>query len=127
MPINQIAQLQDAELRVYEMALEEPTEDFVDGPALDDSECARAMAFGMMAIEERLDLVCFGEMGIGNTTSAAALCHALYGGSAAGGPAPAPVFRAPRDSQDRSGGGRGRPPRRPSGRPPAHSGRPRWP
>ena len=81
--INQIAQLQDAELRVYEMALEEPTEDFVDGPALDDSECARAMAFGMMAIEERLDLVCFGEMGIGNTTSAAALCHALYGGNAA--------------------------------------------
>ncbi len=80
--INQIAQIADAELRVYEMALEEPTADFVDGRALDDEDCARAMAYGMMAIEERLDLVCLGEMGIGNTTSAAAICHALYGGTA---------------------------------------------
>lgn len=80
--INQIAQIADAELRVYEMALEEPTADFVDTRALDDEDCARAMAYGMMAIEERLDLVCLGEMGIGNTTSAAAICHLLYGGKA---------------------------------------------
>ena len=36
----------------------------------------------MMAIEPGLHLLCLGEMGIGNTTSAAALCAALFGGAA---------------------------------------------
>ena len=29
-----------------------------------------------------MDLLCLGEMGIGNTTAAAALAHALFGGRA---------------------------------------------
>ncbi len=41
------------------------------------------MAYGMMAVEPGLDVLCLGEMGIGNTTSAAALCCALFGGEAA--------------------------------------------
>ena len=41
------------------------------------------MAYGMMAVEPGIDLLCLGEMGIANTTSAAALAHALFGGSAA--------------------------------------------
>ena len=48
-----------------------------------DEECARAMAYGMMAVEPMIDVLALGEMGIANTTSAAALCHALFGGSAA--------------------------------------------
>ena len=81
--INQLCRVADAELRVYEMALEEPTADFTQGPALSDEECARAMAYGMMAVEPDLDLICLGEMGIANTTSAAALSAALFGGTAA--------------------------------------------
>jgi len=81
--INQLCRVADAELRVYEMALEEPTADFTRGPALSDEECARSMAYGMMAVEPDLDLICLGEMGIANTTSAAALSAALFGGSAA--------------------------------------------
>src|SRR5215468_2035783 len=81
--INQLCRVADAELRVYEMALEEPTADFTKGPALSDEECARAMAYGMMAVEPDLDLICLGEMGIANTTSAAALSAALFGGTAA--------------------------------------------
>ena len=81
--INQLCRVADAELRVYEMALEEPTADFTEGPALSDEECARSMAYGMMAVEPDLDLVCLGEMGIANTTSAAALSAALFGGTAA--------------------------------------------
>ncbi len=81
--INQLCKTVDADLRVYEMALEHPTRDFTEGPALSDEECARAAAYGMMAVEPGIDLLCLGEMGIGNTTSAAALCHALYGGTAA--------------------------------------------
>jgi nicotinate-nucleotide--dimethylbenzimidazole phosphoribosyltransferase len=37
------------------------------------------MAYGMMAVEEGLDVLALGEMGIGNTTSAAALACALWG------------------------------------------------
>ena len=81
--VNQICRSVDADLRVYELSLEAPTADFVSGPAMDDAECARAMAYGMMAVEQGIDLVALGEMGIANTTSASALCLALFGGEAA--------------------------------------------
>src|SRR5439155_4683894 len=68
--------------RVYELALDRPSADFTHGPALTEDECARAIAYGMMAVEPGLDLLCVGEMGIANTTAAAALCLALYGGDA---------------------------------------------
>jgi len=80
--VNQLCQLADADLRVYEMALEEPTADFSEAPAMSEEDCVRAMAYGMMAVEPGLDVLALGEMGIGNTTSAAALCHALFGGEA---------------------------------------------
>lgn len=78
--VNQLCQAFDADLRVYEMALDQPTADFTQGPAMDDGACARAMAYGMMAVEPNLDALCLGEMGIANTTSAAALACALFGG-----------------------------------------------
>lgn len=80
--VNQLCQLADAELRVYEMALEHPTADFTQEPAMTEAACAQAMAYGMMAVEDGIDVLCVGEMGIGNTTSAAALCCALFGGEA---------------------------------------------
>lgn len=81
--VNQLAAMVDGDLRVYEMALENPTADFTEGPAMDETGCARAMAYGMMAVEQGVDLLALGEMGIGNTTAAAAICHALYGGAPA--------------------------------------------
>ncbi len=81
--VNQLARLADSDLRVYELDLANPTDDFTLGPAMDEEACARAMAYGMMAVEPGLDLLCLGEMGIGNTTSAAAICTALFGGEAA--------------------------------------------
>jgi nicotinate-nucleotide--dimethylbenzimidazole phosphoribosyltransferase len=80
--VNQICRSVDADLRVYELALEVPTADFTTGPAMADDDCARAMAYGMMAVEQGIDLIALGEMGIGNTTAAAALCLALFGGTA---------------------------------------------
>ncbi|MBR9780587.1 MAG: nicotinate-nucleotide--dimethylbenzimidazole phosphoribosyltransferase [Rhodospirillales bacterium] len=80
--INQICKTVDAELRVMEVALEIPTNDFSQEPAMDDEGCAEAMAFGMSAIEKGIDLFVPGEMGIGNTTSAAAIAYALFGGEA---------------------------------------------
>jgi len=81
--VNQLCSLADADLRVYELALEEPTRDFTEAPAMDEEDCVRAMAYGMMSVEQGIDVLALGEMGIGNTTSAAAICCALYGGPAA--------------------------------------------
>jgi len=80
--VNQLCQVADADLRVYEMDLDHPTADFTAGPAMTGEGCARAMAYGMMAVEPGIDLLCLGEMGIANTTSASALCNALFGGDA---------------------------------------------
>ena len=81
--VNQLCKTFDADLRVYEMALETPTNDFTQGPAMDDEEAGRSLAYGMMAVESGLDVLCLGEMGIANTTSASALACALHGGTAA--------------------------------------------
>ncbi len=81
--VNQLCRVIDADLRVYEMSLDTPTGDIVDGPAMSEEECARAIAYGMMAVEPRIDALAIGEMGIANTTVAAALCLALFGGEAA--------------------------------------------
>ncbi|WP_342241851.1 nicotinate-nucleotide--dimethylbenzimidazole phosphoribosyltransferase [Inquilinus sp. OTU3971] len=81
--VNQLCQVADSDLRVYELDLEHPTADFTIAPAMTETECVRAMAYGMMAVEPGLDLLCLGEMGIGNTTAGAALATALFGGEAA--------------------------------------------
>ena len=81
--VNQLTALVDGDLRVYELALDEPTQDFTQAPAMSEADCAQAMAYGMMAVESGIDVLALGEMGIGNTTAAAALCGGLFGGSAA--------------------------------------------
>jgi nicotinate-nucleotide--dimethylbenzimidazole phosphoribosyltransferase len=80
--VNQLCRAVDADLRVYEMNLDQPTADIVEAPAMSEADCAKAIAYGMMAVEPGLDVIALGEMGIANTTSAAALCLALFGGSA---------------------------------------------
>jgi nicotinate-nucleotide--dimethylbenzimidazole phosphoribosyltransferase len=80
--VNQLCHLVDSDLRVYEMNLDNPTADFTQGPAMSEDECAHAMAYGMMAVEQGVSIICLGEMGIGNTTSASALCTELFGGDA---------------------------------------------
>lgn len=80
--VNQLCEVADADLRVYELDLENPTADFTQGPAMGEEECCRAMAYGMMAVESGVQLLALGEMGIGNSTAAAAICCALFGGEA---------------------------------------------
>ena len=81
--VNQICKTFDIGLKVFELALELPTRDISVDAALDEDECAATIAYGMEAIAGGCDLLCIGEMGIGNTTIAAALSYALCGGSAA--------------------------------------------
>src|SRR6202035_5417893 len=82
--VNQLCRVFDVGLKVYEMNLDTPTGDIVVEPAMSEAECARALAYGMMAVEPGIDALALGEMGIGNTTAAAGLCLALFGGEAAG-------------------------------------------
>lgn len=78
--INQICIAHDLGLKVFDLALDVPTADITQEPALDERGCAATMAFGMESIAGGTDLLCIGEMGIGNTTIASAIYHGLYGG-----------------------------------------------
>jgi nicotinate-nucleotide--dimethylbenzimidazole phosphoribosyltransferase len=80
--INQICIAHDFGLKVFDLALDVPTEDITQDAAMDEKTCAATMAFGMEAIAGGTDLLCIGEMGIGNTTVAAALLNGLFGGVA---------------------------------------------
>jgi nicotinate-nucleotide--dimethylbenzimidazole phosphoribosyltransferase len=77
--VNQICKTFGLGLKVYELALDHPTRDITEDAALDEAECAATMAYGMEATEGA-EILCIGEMGIGNTTIAAALAHGLFGG-----------------------------------------------
>lgn len=81
--VSQICQLHELNLRVFELALELPTGDITQTAAMDDRMCAATIAYGMEAVAGKPDLLAIGEMGIGNTTVAAAIYAALYGGSGA--------------------------------------------
>ena len=81
--INQICITHDLGLKVFDLALEVPTQDITEEAAMDERTCAATMAFGMESIAGGTDLLCIGEMGIGNTTIASAIYYALYGGTAA--------------------------------------------
>lgn len=80
--INQICKTFDIGLKVFDLASERPTPDITETAAMGEAECAATMAYGMEAIAGGVDLLVVGEMGIGNTTVAAALGHALFGGEA---------------------------------------------
>ena len=80
--INQLCRVAAAALSVVPLDLDRPTADFCVSPAMSEAECVDALHRGIAALAD-LDLVAVGEMGIGNTTSAAALCAALHGGEAA--------------------------------------------
>ena len=78
--INQLAQTAGAGLRVIPLSLEEPTADFTQAPAMDEKGFLEAVATGYDAVSPGFDLLCLGEMGIGNTTAAATIAAALFGG-----------------------------------------------
>lgn len=80
--INQIARAVDAELCVVPLEIDHPTADFTQAPAMTEREFLKAVATGYDAVKDHADIVCLGEMGIANTTVAAALAAGLYGGEA---------------------------------------------
>ncbi|WP_299884819.1 nicotinate-nucleotide--dimethylbenzimidazole phosphoribosyltransferase [uncultured Ruegeria sp.] len=81
--INQLAKSAGAKMDVHALDLEHPTADFTQSPAMTEAEVLRALQTGWQAVDPKADLLVVGEMGIGNTTPAAAIACALFGGDAA--------------------------------------------
>ncbi len=79
--INQLAKTFGAKLDVHALDLDRPTADFTEGPAMTEAEVVAALRKGFDAVDPAAHLFVAGEMGIGNTTVAAALAAALYGGT----------------------------------------------
>jgi nicotinate-nucleotide--dimethylbenzimidazole phosphoribosyltransferase len=81
--INALAAAAGLELEVVALDLDRPTADFTIAPAMDEAECLSALAAGAAVVKPGLDLLIVGEMGIGNSTAAAAICARSYGGTPA--------------------------------------------
>ena len=81
--VNQLSKAFGARMDVHTLSLERPTADFTRAPAMTEDELLDALSTGWDAVDPATDLLVTGEMGIGNTTSAAALAHAICGGAPA--------------------------------------------
>ncbi|MEH3103341.1 MAG: nicotinate-nucleotide--dimethylbenzimidazole phosphoribosyltransferase [Sphingomonas phyllosphaerae] len=81
--INALAAAAGLSLTVVPLALDQPTGDITNEPAMSEAECLDALDAGAAAVRPGTDLLIPGDMGIGNTTPAAALCAASFGGRAA--------------------------------------------
>lgn len=80
--INQLATHAGAALDVVSLHLDQPTNDFTQGPAMSKDGLLDALTAGWNSLRPQTDLLVVGEMGIGNTTSAAAIAALVCGGTA---------------------------------------------
>jgi nicotinate-nucleotide--dimethylbenzimidazole phosphoribosyltransferase len=73
-----------ARIEVVDVGVGRPTGNIRRGPAMNEAAFNRALQAGRSAVAMAgtVDVLALGEIGIGNTTPAAALCLALLGGSA---------------------------------------------
>ena len=81
--INQLSRAFGAAMTVHPLDLDRPTGDFTQGPAMAEADLLEALRCGWQAVDPTAGLLVTGEMGIGNTTAAAAICAALLGGEVA--------------------------------------------
>ncbi len=81
--VSQICGANDLGLKVFDLALDVPTENFMSHAAFDERGCAATMAFGMESVAGGFDLVALGSFGVGGDLAAAAVVTALQGSSAA--------------------------------------------
>ncbi|MDX8348299.1 nicotinate-nucleotide--dimethylbenzimidazole phosphoribosyltransferase [Cognatiyoonia sp. IB215446] len=81
--INQLSKAFGARMDVHALSLDVPTADFTEQPAMTEDEFIAALQTGWNAVDPAADLLVTGEMGIGNTTSAAAVAACVLGGDAA--------------------------------------------
>ncbi|MEO9876489.1 MAG: nicotinate-nucleotide--dimethylbenzimidazole phosphoribosyltransferase [Anderseniella sp.] len=78
--INQLCKANGATLKVVALELENPTADISQGPAMSETETLDALLRGAAEVDREADILLLGEMGIGNSTIAAAMACATFGG-----------------------------------------------
>lgn len=78
--LNAIAAHEDVTIRAFELAVENPTPNIAEAPAMTPKACASTIAYGFEALAEDPDTLAVGVMGAGVGTAAAAIACALYGG-----------------------------------------------
>ncbi|MEO9969577.1 MAG: nicotinate-nucleotide--dimethylbenzimidazole phosphoribosyltransferase [Hyphomonadaceae bacterium] len=81
-PLSAIATQVGAEIRVMELALDVPTGNIAEAPAMSERDCAATIAYGFEAVAGEPDLLALGVSGAGIGTAAAAVACALFGGTA---------------------------------------------
>lgn len=81
--INQLSACFGAKMSVEAIDLDRPTGDFTQVEAMSGADLLAALNRGWAAVDPAADLLVVGEMGIGNTTAAAAIACALFGGTPA--------------------------------------------
>ena len=80
-PLSAIATQAGATIRVFELALDQPTPSIAETAAMTQKECAATIAYGFEATEDHPDLLAVAVSGAGVGTAAAAVACALYGGT----------------------------------------------
>ncbi len=80
--INALSKAAGLDLTIVALDLDRPTADFTREPAMSEADCLAALNAGAAAVEGMAELIVLGEMGIGNSTTAAALCLASFEGQA---------------------------------------------
>ena len=79
-PLSAIAAQNGANIRVFELAIEQPTPCISEAAAMSEQECAATIAYGFEALEGAPDCLAIAVTGAGIGTAAAAVACALYGG-----------------------------------------------
>jgi nicotinate-nucleotide--dimethylbenzimidazole phosphoribosyltransferase len=80
--VNQLCRAFGIGLTVEALDLDRPVANITLAPAMNEEEMVAAFNRGLSAVPENADVLCPGEMGIGNTTAAAAIAMGLFGGEA---------------------------------------------
>lgn len=80
--INALARACGATFAVHPLDLDRATGDIAESAAMDQDECLAALSAGAAAVPPGTQLLIVGEMGIANTTPAAALAAMAFGGTA---------------------------------------------
>ena len=77
--INALCRSNGIDFGAYDVGVDNPTRNFLNASAMDESEVYEAFLLGWNSVPEFADLFAVGEMGIGNTTPSAAIISVITG------------------------------------------------
>jgi nicotinate-nucleotide--dimethylbenzimidazole phosphoribosyltransferase len=82
-PANVQAGRMGAAVQVFDLAIDQPSANASIADGMTELECARAVAFGMQAIQQQYDVLVLHSLGAGGREVSAAMAICLFGGDSA--------------------------------------------